>query len=171
MSDAAQLKPTDEALITAYGEAALAYAECKNEQTDLEFYTTGVALRARLAELRAGQVPTPPPGKHYELVPDGETLSEITEQWGAAMRSVMNLTVDLAVAKRRAEAAEKALADCRAALLAIQGAVNTQAEDEGLWFVAQYASEALLQQGLRDLHAAIEGVMPRALAKEAPRHE
>lgn len=33
--------------------------------------------------------------------------------------------------------------------------VDAQAEDEGLWFVAHYASEAYLQQELRKLHAAI----------------
>jgi hypothetical protein len=31
-----------------------------------------------------------------------------------------------------------------------------QAEDEGLWFVAQTAPEAYLQAALRRLHAAIE---------------
>jgi len=34
--------------------------------------------------------------------------------------------------------------------------VDEQAEDEGLWFVAQTAPEAYLQQELRRLHAAIE---------------
>lgn len=34
--------------------------------------------------------------------------------------------------------------------------VDQQAEDEGLWFVAQTAAEAYLQQELRRLHAAIE---------------
>ncbi len=34
--------------------------------------------------------------------------------------------------------------------------VAEQAEDEGLWFVAQTASEAYLQQELRRLHAAVE---------------
>lgn len=35
--------------------------------------------------------------------------------------------------------------------------VAEQAEDEGLWFNAQTASEAYLQQELRRIHAAIEG--------------
>ena len=35
--------------------------------------------------------------------------------------------------------------------------VDNQAKDEGLWFVASTAPEAYLQQGLRRLHAAIEG--------------
>jgi len=38
--------------------------------------------------------------------------------------------------------------------------VNEQAEDEGLWFKAQHATEAYLQQELRRLHAIIE-VTPR----------
>lgn len=40
---------------------------------------------------------------------------------------------------------------------ALRALVNTQAEDEGLWCLAQSASEAYLQQELRKLHAAIEG--------------
>lgn len=38
----------------------------------------------------------------------------------------------------------------------LQGLVDKQAEDDGLWFVAQTAPEAYLQQELRRLHAAIE---------------
>lgn len=36
--------------------------------------------------------------------------------------------------------------------------VDQQAEDEGLWFRAEQASEAYLQQALRKLHALLEGV-------------
>ncbi len=39
---------------------------------------------------------------------------------------------------------------------AIQALVNEQAEDEGLWFIAETAAEAYLQQELRRLHALIE---------------
>lgn len=35
--------------------------------------------------------------------------------------------------------------------------VDEQAEDEGLWFVAETTSEAYLQSALRRLHAVIEG--------------
>ena len=38
-----------------------------------------------------------------------------------------------------------------------QQVVDEQAEDEALWFVAQTAPEAYLQQALRRLHAAVEG--------------
>ena len=34
--------------------------------------------------------------------------------------------------------------------------VNRQADDEGLWFIAETAAEAYLQQELRKLHALIE---------------
>jgi hypothetical protein len=34
--------------------------------------------------------------------------------------------------------------------------VQEQAEDEGLWFIAQTAPEAYLQQALRRLHAEVE---------------
>jgi len=37
--------------------------------------------------------------------------------------------------------------------------VNKQAEDEGLWFKAKTAPEAYLQQELRKLHHAIEGLV------------
>ena len=39
----------------------------------------------------------------------------------------------------------------------IRELVAAQAEDEGLWFVAETAAEAYLQQELRRLHAMIEG--------------
>jgi hypothetical protein len=44
----------------------------------------------------------------------------------------------------------------RRKMAAILELVNEQAEDESLWFEAQYITEALLQQALRDLHTAIE---------------
>jgi len=39
---------------------------------------------------------------------------------------------------------------------ALRTLVEAQAEDEGVWFVAETAAEAYLQQELRRLHAAIE---------------
>ena len=42
-------------------------------------------------------------------------------------------------------------------LIAIQKLVDEQAEDEGLWFHAETAPEAYLQQELRRLHRVIEG--------------
>ena len=37
--------------------------------------------------------------------------------------------------------------------------IDEQAEDEGLWFVAETASEAHLQSELRKLHRAVEGLV------------
>ena len=41
-------------------------------------------------------------------------------------------------------------------LAAIRNLVDRQAEDKGLWFQAETAAEAYLQQELRRLHALIE---------------
>ena len=46
---------------------------------------------------------------------------------------------------------------------AIQQVVDEQAEDEGLWFRAETAAEAYLQQELRRLHAAVEGAARAAI--------
>lgn len=40
--------------------------------------------------------------------------------------------------------------------LLIESLVNLQAEDEAIWFIADYASEAYLQDALRLLHKVIE---------------
>lgn len=42
-------------------------------------------------------------------------------------------------------------------LIEIRQLVAKQAEDEGLWCEARFASEAYMQQGLRTLHEIIEG--------------
>ena len=41
-------------------------------------------------------------------------------------------------------------------LNAIKKLVDEQAFDEGLWFIAEHATEAYLQNALRDLHASVE---------------
>lgn len=50
--------------------------------------------------------------------------------------------------------------------IAIKAIVAEQAEDDGLWFIAQTAPEAYLQQELRRLHAVIENKSPEACAIE-----
>ena len=45
-------------------------------------------------------------------------------------------------------------------LLEARQLVDAQAEDDGLWFEAQTAPEAYLQQELRRLHAVVESVDP-----------
>ena len=49
---------------------------------------------------------------------------------------------------------------------ALQAIVNEQAENEGLWFIAKYATEAYLQSELRRLHEAIEGKTGDEIARE-----
>lgn len=43
-------------------------------------------------------------------------------------------------------------------LIAIRKVLDAQINDKGLWFDAETAPEAHLQQALRELHAVIEGV-------------
>jgi hypothetical protein len=50
---------------------------------------------------------------------------------------------------------------------ALQALVNEQAEDEGLWFIAQTAPEAYLQQELRRLHAVVEAARAEPGLREA----
>ena len=57
----------------------------------------------------------------------------------------------------------EALREARDVLVDIQALVDTQAEDEGIWFVADTGPEAYLQAALRKLHATIE---ERALLKK-----
>lgn len=54
------------------------------------------------------------------------------------------------------------LTDGMSHLMDLDKAVNAQAEDEGLWFIAQYASEAYLQQELRKVHQLVEALLGRA---------
>ena len=53
-----------------------------------------------------------------------------------------------------------------AKLNAIQSVVNEQAENEGLWFRAEYATEAYLQSELRRLHEVIDGKTGDEIARE-----
>ncbi len=57
----------------------------------------------------------------------------------------------------RVKQAEKKNAELEAEVARLKKLVSAQAEDAGLWFDAETAPEAYLQQELRKLHAAIEG--------------
>ena len=61
------------------------------------------------------------------------------------------------VATPAGAASEAKMADSAARLLAIQAVVDEQANDAGIWFHAETAAEAYLQQELRRLHEVIEG--------------
>ncbi len=56
----------------------------------------------------------------------------------------------------------KRIAELEAQLKSITAVVDDQAEDTGLWFVAQTASEAYLQQALRDLHGITESLVEQS---------
>jgi hypothetical protein len=49
---------------------------------------------------------------------------------------------------------------------AIKSLVDEQADDDGLWFHADTAAEAYVQQALRRLHSVIEGKTPNQCAVE-----
>ena len=49
---------------------------------------------------------------------------------------------------------------------AIKELVDEQTNDDGLWFHAETAAEAYVQQALRRLHAVIEGKTPEQCAIE-----
>ena len=53
-------------------------------------------------------------------------------------------------------AAPAKLTDEQIDLTAVARIIDEQAEDEGLWFRAEHATEAYLQAALRELHAAVE---------------
>jgi len=67
----------------------------------------------------------------------------------------------------RMERAESDLLDARGRINAAMAIVNNQAEREDLWFKPEYITEDLLQQELRRLHAAIEGVSQEECALRA----
>ena len=54
----------------------------------------------------------------------------------------------------------KTCEDSHIVLAALQTLTAEQAEDDGLWFLAQTTPEAYLQQELRRLHVAIERRLP-----------
>jgi hypothetical protein len=59
---------------------------------------------------------------------------------------------------KQARAAIEAMGVHWQASVAVRAMVDAQAEDDGLWFIAETAAEAYLQQELRKLHAAIEAM-------------
>ncbi len=59
------------------------------------------------------------------------------------------------------------LSSCAALNAAIKAVVDEQANDAGLWFIAETCTEAYLQQALRQLHVVIEGKSPEQCALAA----
>ena len=85
-------------------------------------------------------------------------MNSLRDAAQAALEALENAEDQLA--KPYSTDASKAIDALRASLAQpnpAQQIVDEQAEDEGLWFRAQTAAEAYLQQELRRLHAAVEG--------------
>lgn len=60
------------------------------------------------------------------------------------------------------------IAELEAHLAAIRYTVDRQAEDPGLWFVAERATEGYLQLALRTLHSVVESAVPIEPLNEDP---
>lgn len=102
------------------------------------------------------------------------TDTELVERLRHIIRTVLRVSeaqnisppwsaTDLDGVSEAAAAIERLTAERDAAqskLVEAVAIVNEQANDDGLWFIEQLASEAYLQQALRRLHAAIEGISP-----------
>ena len=130
--------------LLAERNALRAAVEAHNETCD-QCETVGAVVKARL-----WKIPLPP-----SAAPSREVA---IEQRDAALREIVRLN----------EAAAPAASEPRSNYTDALNLVNEQAEDDGLWFNAQYATEAYLQQALRELHAAIEGNQPIAVPVAAP---
>lgn len=59
--------------------------------------------------------------------------------------------------KAEIERLRRELAALELQLFTIRRFTELQAEDEGLWFIAETITEDYLQRAIRELHAAIEG--------------
>lgn len=90
---------------------------------------------------------------YYEVT--GQPSAFLFSGWGAELSEFERAVVENRELSATAESAE--VTALRARVAAIQAVVDEQAEDDGLWFRAQYATEAYLQRALRHLHAVVEG--------------
>ena len=99
---------------------------------------------------------------------DSERIKEsyedlIPEISRMSTKSIKRLTELLDGKNEHIKALEKECAELRAEVASlseglgkVRKLVDAQAEDEGLWFMAKYATEAYLQSELRKLHDAVE---------------
>lgn len=81
------------------------------------------------------------------------SLEEQANRWCRSALSVQDL---LALETKWRNEAATECGRVKDILFKLRTLVDQQAEDDGLWFVAQTAAEAYLQQELRQLHTAIE---------------
>ena len=90
------------------------------------------------------------------LVVLDERIAELTRERDEARANLETCEYSRSMRITENEQHEKRIAGLEAENARLQAIVDEQAEDEGLWFVAETAPEAYLQQELRRLHAAID---------------
>jgi len=83
---------------------------------------------------------------------------------------IERLTNLLEYARNEIKDGRKEIERLQARVEALEGAVQEQAEDDGLWFISETASEVYLQSALRYLHALIEQDTRALLALEEGVH-
>ena len=111
-------------------------------------------IRARLEALKTGWTSI---AQWQQMALDFRR--HIIEDESALLAAIDELTAQLRALQSWAEGVRTDLAELTVQRDAVLALVNSQAEDEGLWFIAATAPEAYLQQELRKLHAVIEGAL------------
>ena len=83
-------------------------------------------------------------------------MSDLNSTLVTRLKRILLYDLCTSTASTRIQEAIARIEALEAADSLIKHLVNEQAEDEGLWFVAETAAEAYLQQELRRLHRLIE---------------
>lgn len=142
-------------------------------RTARQFFDNHAPLAAELADRRHLE--------HFEfLLAEIELLTERLETNAATLRNREDVNCRLLAENAQLQATlsvERAMVAfhqkneqfIKAENERLRSLVNEQAEDDGLWFVAETCAEAYLQQELRRLHAAIEGGRIASIASEQRR--
>lgn len=102
----------------------------------------------KLEALRLSQE-EPPQTAEAQIAELMRERDERIERHEATLRDIALVEVEL-------EAAEAEVQALRQGIARMRQVVDRQAEDDGLWFVAERVTEAYLQEALRALHSAIE---------------
>jgi len=97
-----------------------------------------------------------------EALRDGQNsalkkLEAALKERAAALESEEESYAQYLEAAKQLDEARAVGNEARSVLCFARAIMDEQAEDEGLWFRAETATEAYLQHALRRLHAAIEG--------------
>lgn len=121
-----------------------------------------------IAELvRLARAATPGPWKNTTSYPAGEFIVHSTTAMVGDTHQRQRITPCMIEANAAYIAAAHPQAILRLCeeMREMRAVVDEQANDDGIWFIAQTGPEAYLQQELRRLHALIEGVTPDDCAR------